>query len=72
VKTPSHKSPSDYSSSAGVTGDGRKLRQGELVQRTREDYKHLWQKAIKQQILLIRMEKENKRLKGTKFFHYFG
>jgi len=65
VKTPSHKSPSDYGNGCGLSADGRKLRQGELIQRTREDYKHLWQKAIKQQILLIRMEKENKRLKGN-------
>lgn len=28
------------------------------------DYRALWKKAIHQQILLIRMEKENQRLEG--------
>lgn len=32
--------------------------------RTRDELRHLWKTAIKQQILLIQMEKENKRLRG--------
>ena len=38
--------------------------------RTRENYRQLWVKAINQQILLIRMEKENKRLKGLHTSHF--
>ena len=71
VKTPSHNSPNGNYGCSSVTRDGRKQRTGELaqrIQRTGEDYKRLWQKAIKQQILLIRMEKENKRLKGFNQF----
>ena len=32
--------------------------------RTTDELRHLWKTAIKQQILLIQMEKENKRLRG--------
>jgi len=38
--------------------------------RTRENYRQLWAKAINQQILLIRMEKENRRLRGFHRSHY--
>lgn len=37
---------------------------GEASCRTPADYRALWRKAIHQQILLIRMEKENQRLEG--------
>lgn len=32
--------------------------------RTSQDYRVLWKKAIRQQILLVRMDKQNKRLRG--------
>ncbi|KAL0184471.1 hypothetical protein M9458_020167, partial [Cirrhinus mrigala] len=35
---------------------------GEKGRRSPADYRALWKKAIHQQILLIRMEKENQRL----------
>uniref|UniRef100_A0A8B9HTC6 TBC1 domain family, member 4 n=1 Tax=Astyanax mexicanus TaxID=7994 RepID=A0A8B9HTC6_ASTMX len=38
---------------------------GETGCRTPADYRALWKKAIHQQILLIRMEKENQRLEGV-------
>jgi len=37
--------------------------------KTAEDYKMLWKKAINQQVLLIRMEKENARLRGV-YYHF--
>lgn len=37
---------------------------GENGRRNSADYRALWKKAIHQQILLIRMEKENQRLEG--------
>uniref|UniRef100_A0A8D0CKD9 TBC1 domain family member 4 n=1 Tax=Scleropages formosus TaxID=113540 RepID=A0A8D0CKD9_SCLFO len=40
------------------------LSPGEKVRRTSVDYRTLWKKAIHQQILLLRMEKENQRLEG--------
>lgn len=67
VKTPNQSGTNDYNT---FSGDARKHLAGDLggrpfQPRTRPDYRALWQKAIKQQILLIRMEKENKRLKGN-------
>uniref|UniRef100_A0A671PQV6 TBC1 domain family member 4-like n=1 Tax=Sinocyclocheilus anshuiensis TaxID=1608454 RepID=A0A671PQV6_9TELE len=38
---------------------------GEKGRRSPADYRALWKKAIHQQILLIRMEKENQRLEGV-------
>jgi hypothetical protein len=35
------------------------------VKRDREELRALWKKAINQQLLLIRMEKENARLRGV-------
>jgi hypothetical protein len=35
------------------------------VKRDREELRALWKKAINQQLLLIRMEKENARLQGV-------
>ena len=32
------------------------------------DYKEIWQNAIKQQILLIRMDKENKKMQGRTIY----
>jgi len=37
------------------------------VKRSRDELRALWKKAINQQLLLIRMEKENARLRGTHF-----
>ena len=37
------------------------------VKRSRDELRALWKKAINQQLLLIRMEKENARLRGTCF-----
>ncbi|XP_048879973.1 TBC1 domain family member 4 isoform X2 [Brienomyrus brachyistius] len=39
---------------------------GEGCQRTSADYRALWKKAIHQQILLLRMEKENQRLEASR------
>ncbi|XP_062861487.1 TBC1 domain family member 4 isoform X2 [Trichomycterus rosablanca] len=39
---------------------------GETGRRTAADYRALWKKAIHQQILLIRMEKENQRLEASR------
>lgn len=40
---------------------------GPKAKRTREELRQLWKMAIDQTILLVRMEKENARLRGT--FH---
>lgn len=37
---------------------------GERPKKTGADYRALWKTAIHQQILLLRMEKENQRLEG--------
>jgi hypothetical protein len=36
------------------------------LKRSAEELRALWKKAINQQLLLIRMEKENARLKGER------
>lgn len=41
----------------------------EIKKRTKEDYHELWKTAIRQTILLIRMEKENERLQARKDEH---
>lgn len=38
-----------------------------VVKKTREELRELWRKAINQQLILIRMEKENARLRGNLF-----
>ena len=43
---------------------GCQLPPGERPKRTGADYRALWKTAIHQQILLLRMEKENQRLEG--------
>lgn len=43
---------------------GHLLPPGERPKRTGADYRALWKTAIHQQILLLRMEKENQRLEG--------
>lgn len=40
-----------------------------LQKRTKDDYRELWKTAIRQTILLIRMEKENERLQARKDEH---
>lgn len=63
VKTPNQGLSGDLKSGT----DRRIILHGESrTVRTREDYRQLWKQAIKQQILLVRMEKENKRLKGKR------
>lgn len=42
---------------------------GILKKRTKDDYRELWKTAIRQTILLIRMEKENERLQARKDEH---
>nr|XP_057938399.1 TBC1 domain family member 4 isoform X2 [Doryrhamphus excisus] len=44
---------------------GRRLA-GERPKRTAADYRALWKTAIRQQILLLRMEKENQRLEASR------
>jgi hypothetical protein len=41
------------------------LNQAHPKRRTKEEIRELWKKSINQAILLIRMEKENARLRGT-------
>jgi TBC1 domain-containing protein 4 len=36
-----------------------------VIKRTKDELRALWKKAINQQLILIRMEKENARLRGT-------
>lgn len=43
---------------------GHLLPAGERRKRTGAEYRALWKTAIHQQILLLRMEKENQRLEG--------
>lgn len=40
---------------------------GEKPKRNSTDYRALWKTAIHQQILLLRMEKENQRLEGESY-----
>jgi len=37
--------------------------------RTKQELRDLWKKAINQQLILIRMEKENAKLRGKIFFY---
>ncbi|XP_026803866.3 TBC1 domain family member 4 isoform X2 [Pangasianodon hypophthalmus] len=50
---------------SGLLSSTQSLR-GENGRRTTADYRALWKKAIHQQILLIRMEKENQRLEASR------
>ncbi|XP_058247545.1 TBC1 domain family member 4 isoform X3 [Hemibagrus wyckioides] len=50
---------------SGLLSPTQSLR-GENGRRTTADYRALWKKAIHQQILLIRMEKENQRLEASR------
>ncbi|XP_061735749.1 TBC1 domain family member 4 isoform X3 [Nerophis ophidion] len=45
---------------------GRRPTAGERPKRTPADYRALWKTAIRQQILLLRMEKENQRLEASR------
>lgn len=53
----------EQDSLSGLLSPTQSLR-GHNRRRTPADYRALWKKAIHQQILLIRMEKENQRLEG--------
>lgn len=39
-----------------------------VERRTKQELRDLWKKAINQQVILIRMEKENAKLRGKNFF----
>ncbi|XP_034946750.1 TBC1 domain family member 4 isoform X2 [Chelonus insularis] len=45
------------------TGSSINSNQGSMPKRSKEELRELWKKAINQQVLLIRMEKENTRLR---------
>lgn len=47
----------------------RQLKRTASKKRTKEEYRELWKTAIRQTILLIRMEKENERLQARKDEH---
>lgn len=51
-----------------------KLQQNTQQKRTTEELRKLWKKSIHQAILLVRMEKENAKLRGIKFLYsrYFA
>ncbi|KAF5902005.1 TBC1 domain family member 4 isoform X2, partial [Clarias magur] len=55
----------EQDSLSGLLSPSQSLR-GENGRRTATDYRALWKKAIHQQILLIRMEKENQRLEASR------
>ncbi|KAM3607977.1 uncharacterized protein V6R79_017062 [Siganus canaliculatus] len=57
-------SPRSFASSLDPLG--RLLQPGERPKRTPADYRALWKTAIHQQILLLRMEKENQRLEASR------
>ncbi|KAI5734410.1 hypothetical protein M8J77_006140 [Diaphorina citri] len=49
-----------------VVTPSSKLKQSEaMTKKSQSDYRELWRKAINQQVLLIRMERENARLKAN-------
>lgn len=41
-----------------------------VKRKTKQELRDLWKKAINQQLILIRMEKENAKLRGRDFFLY--
>jgi len=41
-----------------------------IKRRTKQELRDLWKKAINQQLILIRMEKENAKLRGKKIFFF--
>lgn len=51
------------SATKNVTFDSDLFKSGKR-KRTREEYRELWRKAIQQQIVLVKMEKENRLLQG--------
>ncbi|XP_047670748.1 TBC1 domain family member 4 isoform X6 [Tachysurus fulvidraco] len=55
----------EQNSLSGLLSPTQSLR-GDNARRTSADYKALWKKAIHQQILLLRMEKENQRLEASR------
>jgi hypothetical protein len=64
VMSPNQNNPNEFCVGGDVRKYGTSSGEQGRTQRTRDSYRVLWKKAIKQQIILIRMEKENKRLKG--------
>lgn len=63
VVTPSkdHEKENDKTGNIGMN----KTPQTTPKRRTKQELRDLWKKAINQQLILIRMEKENARLRGT-------
>lgn len=59
-ETPGRNVPSSYAPSTPVSSRNVPFR----PRRTRAEIRELWKSAINQQIILIRMEKQNLRLKG--------
>uniref|UniRef100_A0A8C9T2U0 TBC1 domain family member 1 n=1 Tax=Scleropages formosus TaxID=113540 RepID=A0A8C9T2U0_SCLFO len=58
--------PSRYDAELGAPGDGTLgVVQEERRKRTRAELRELWRKAILQQILLLRMERENQKLQAS-------
>lgn len=65
VVTPNkdHEKENDKTESIGI-----KVPQTPPIRRTKQELRDLWKKAINQQLILIRMEKENARLRGNILF----
>lgn len=65
VVTPNkdHEKESDKMENIGI-----KVSQTPPIRRTKQELRDLWKKAINQQLILIRMEKENARLRGNILF----
>lgn len=63
VVTPNkdHEKESEKTGNIGVI----KSPQATATRRTKQELRDLWKKAINQQVILIRMEKENARLRGN-------
>lgn len=54
----------DKKNGKSENSDANETPRAVATHRTREELRDLWKKAINQQVILIRMEKENARLKG--------
>ena len=62
VVTPGKDKDNKDSDKSGISVN--KNQQMNVRKRSKEELRELWKKAINQQLILIRMEKENARLKG--------
>lgn len=61
----------DHEKESDKTGNigNIKIPQTPPKRRTKQELRDLWKKAINQQVILIRMEKENARLRGNILFY---